>query len=76
MAAGLLEAGIAATSAALSQAGNIAATNNLNRRNRRWQEEMWNKTNEYNSSVSQKARLEEASLSLASFSNFSCSFFK
>lgn len=62
MAGGLLEAGIAATSAALAQAGNIAATNNLNRRNRRWQEEMWNKTNEYNAPVKQKERLEEAGI--------------
>lgn len=62
MAAGLLEAGIAATSAALSTAGNIAASNNLNRRNRKWQESMWNKTNEYNTPVNQKARLEEAGI--------------
>lgn len=62
MAAGILEAGIAATSAALAQAGNIAATNNLNRRNRRWQEAMWNKTNEYNEPVKQKERLEAAGI--------------
>lgn len=62
MAAGLLEAGIAATSAALSTAGNIAASNNLNRRNRKWQESMWNKTNEYNTPANQKARLEEAGI--------------
>lgn len=59
---GLLEAGIAATAAGLATAGNIAATNNLNRRNRSWQESMWNKTNAYNTPLAQKQRLEEAGI--------------
>lgn len=41
---------------------NIAATNNLNGRNRRWQESMWNKQNEYNTPLAQRHRLEEAGI--------------
>lgn len=57
-----LAAGITATSAAIGQAASINATNNLNRRNRQWQESMWNKTNAYNTPLAQKERLEEAGI--------------
>lgn len=41
---------------------NAAATSNLNYYNRKWQSEMWNKTNEYNTPVAQKERLEAAGI--------------
>ena len=57
-----LAAGITATAATLGTAANVAATSNLNGRNRRWQEQMWNKSNEYNTPLAQKQRLEEAGI--------------
>ena len=57
-----LEAGIAASAATIGTAANLAATNNLNRRNRRWQEAMWNKANEYNLPSAQKQRLIDAGI--------------
>ena len=59
---GVLAAGISASAATLGTAANIAATSNLNGRNRRWQEDMWNKSNEYNTPLAQKQRLEEAGI--------------
>ena len=57
-----LAAGITAAASTVGTAANIAATSNLNGRNRRWQEEMWNKSNEYNTPLAQKQRLEEAGI--------------
>lgn len=57
--------GASLISAGLSAAGTtagIAATGKLNKKNRAWQEHMWNKTNEYNHPVSQMQRFKDAGL--------------
>jgi hypothetical protein len=56
--AALAAAGISAVSG-LAQA---SATGKLNRKNREWQEEMWQKTNDYNLPSMQMARLKAAGL--------------
>lgn len=55
-------AAITAGASIASSAGQIAATGKLNRKNREWQEEMWNKNNQYNSPSAQMARFREAGL--------------
>lgn len=57
-----LGAGIAATGSLVSSALSSRDTANLNKTNRQWQEEMWQKNNEYNTPANQKKRLEEAGI--------------
>lgn len=57
-----LVAGIGASAALTGTAANIAATSNLNSKNRRWQEQMWERANTYNTPLAQKERLEAAGI--------------
>lgn len=47
---------------AWSQERNLEENANQARIQREWQEEMWNKNNEYNTPLSQKQRLEDAGI--------------
>lgn len=55
-------AAAAAAATAISGVAQGVATGKLNKKNRAWQEDMWNKTNEYNSPQQQMARFKAAGL--------------
>lgn len=53
---------IAAGASLLGTGVNAIAQGNLNKGNRKWQEQMWHATNEYNKPLNQMARFKEAGL--------------
>ncbi|AXH75820.1 MAG: DNA pilot protein [Microviridae sp.] len=56
---------IAAGAALVGQGAQMVATGKLNKKNRQWQEDMWNKTNAYNDPSAQRARMEAAGMNPA-----------
>lgn len=62
MSGSVAAAAITAGAALTGTAANIASTGKLNKKNRQWQEDMWNKTNAYNAPAAQMARFKAAGL--------------